>query len=138
MEFNSIITALITGLIMFAVGRFFSGKDKTSDRAEKLEDKGLQDLKTSIDEKLGELKKTLNEHIQTTDRAFDDLEQSNKEINKSLSDLKLGYEKVNDKIEGNYKLNEQKFESIKSGLEELKSTVRGITQVTVKPTRTKT
>lgn len=135
MELNTIVTAIITGVIMFSIGRFFSSKDKTDDRAEKLEDKSIQDLKASIDEKFGKFEKSLAGHIQSTDKAFDDLEHSNKEINKSLTDLKISYEKVNDKIEGNAKLNEQKFETIKNGLDDLKKTVGGITQVTVKAQR---
>ena len=135
MEFQSIATALVSGLIMFFVGRTFSKKDKTDDRAEKLEDKVLQDLKSNIDEKFTKLEKSLTVHIEATDKAFDDLERANTEINKSLSDLKLSQERTSDKIEGNAKLNDQKIDTLNKSLEEIKKTIGSITQVTVKATR---
>ena len=135
MDLQSTIVGLITGLILFSITRFFQSKDKTDGRTEKLEDKGIQDLKTNFDERFSKFEKNFQSHVNSTDKSFDGIEQSNKEINTALTQLKISYEKVNEKMDSNAKLSEQKFETIKGGLEELKKTVQAITQVTVKPIR---
>jgi hypothetical protein len=135
MDILTSLAPLALAIFMFFVGRFFSQSDKKNDKVEKLEDKSIDELRKNIDEKFNKFEALFVRHTISTDASFATLNKQNKEIDLALNDFKVSSEILKQTLASNQTLSNQTHASLKQSIDDLKKTVDGITQVTIKTSK---